>query len=454
MELVTHRPSTASDEDIYTDAGDGTVYANPSAFPVVATNQKLILGNNPLAQACLDLTSQLSNDWFAIGIRIDIEDEDRSDIYAEEYASVDPAPTLYVEYVINPVSQITFIGLYYENGTSAGVVNVSAYCPSETEIFELNGTIIKYFEEKPTQISWGLLGGVYRKIYVHNNTETHYIYTPDGDYSVYPFYVKDYCGYLGVGDCFLESLRIVDGVERLIERVKIQDSITSVPLILTHYKIYILQVRTSYDIYRFGYYTPEVDSTWTLRLKGISFSQNIAMSSKDVIMEGTRPNATYIKGTFLDEKDETTFVKFEVWYRSNYTVAYIDNSTSNPVQFNWYGANNETDYIAHLEITHPRLPNLERNFPLTGVQSSFSSAPNLGIIGTWGPLDSAFIFPVIILLIVGSLTDERNAEVGAFIMWCIAAGMSYIGWYPNSGAKLIVALIFIFLIGLGKRRGK
>jgi len=84
---------------IYDDAGDGTIYAAPSGFPVEGTNKEIDLGED----ACTDLQNGLSANWFAIGIQnIDEVYDEYNDktnaIRAEDFSSVTPPPTLYVEY--------------------------------------------------------------------------------------------------------------------------------------------------------------------------------------------------------------------------------------------------------------------------------------------------------------------------------------------------------------------
>jgi len=93
-EMVGTRPSKSSDSAVYNEAGNGTVYADPSGFPAVGTNKQVDLG----ASAASDLQNQLSSDWFAIGL--DFEGTSAAEIYAEEYSSASPRPTLYVEYTV------------------------------------------------------------------------------------------------------------------------------------------------------------------------------------------------------------------------------------------------------------------------------------------------------------------------------------------------------------------
>lgn len=105
-EMIEHRPSTSTDQEVYDEAGEGTVYADPDGFPVVAVGQEVDLGSD----ADADLQSQLPSDWFAIGIQSDNETTDGySNIKSEEAHTPlpDPKPTLYVEYTTVSAPTVT-----------------------------------------------------------------------------------------------------------------------------------------------------------------------------------------------------------------------------------------------------------------------------------------------------------------------------------------------------------
>lgn len=96
-------------QSFYNELGEGTIYADPAGFPVIATNQQVDLG----ASVDSDLQSQLSIDWFAIGIQSDDEGSPAIGAIAfEEWPGV-PPPTLYVEYEeAVPINVIFFSAPY------------------------------------------------------------------------------------------------------------------------------------------------------------------------------------------------------------------------------------------------------------------------------------------------------------------------------------------------------
>lgn len=107
-EMLGTRPSSSVSEDIWTECGEGTIYADVAGFPVDDSNQILSLGESSTDQACVDLQSQLSLDWFAIGIQSDNESNvSQSWIGTSERIIGSYKPSLYIEYTTNETITLT-----------------------------------------------------------------------------------------------------------------------------------------------------------------------------------------------------------------------------------------------------------------------------------------------------------------------------------------------------------
>jgi len=125
-EMLGARPSTSSNEAVFNEASEGTIYYNTPGFPAVGTNRQVDLGTD----ADSDLQSLLSEDWFAIGMEVITPGEDYSRIYAEEYDAT-PDPTLFVTYERGPPTML--ITLYATTGAShlgdfGGRSGVDSFC--------------------------------------------------------------------------------------------------------------------------------------------------------------------------------------------------------------------------------------------------------------------------------------------------------------------------------------
>jgi len=219
-----------------------------------------------------------------------------------------------------------FYGLYYENGTFIGSVDVTAQLPSSSETFSVNGYQAKNFGEEPIMFYWDLSGGGRRRIYYITDNATYYIFTPEVNYTLYEFNIDDYTGKVGEGDAYLESLRIVNASESLIERMKIQDTVNTVPLTLGQSVTYILQIKfADGSTYRYGYFVPAVDPTPTLPITEIDFGDQAHTVYQYITAEATRPVATTIRLVYSDltPSYDTLRVNFTVELR-NGTEVYSD----------------------------------------------------------------------------------------------------------------------------------
>jgi hypothetical protein len=140
------RPSTGGNQALYIEVGEGTVYADPGGFPVVAQNQEVDLGD----VANTDLMDQLGVDWFAIGIQADNENLNQfSTIYSiEQGGGTTPTPTLYIEYTLARASTELF---------GAGFNNSSPYVELN---WVWNYTYLDFFEiqNSTDRESWDYLG--------------------------------------------------------------------------------------------------------------------------------------------------------------------------------------------------------------------------------------------------------------------------------------------------------
>ena len=112
-EMLGQQPSIGNANADYTEAGEGTVYADVAGFPVAGVSKSIDLG----ADADTDLKKQLAvNNWFAIGLQADVENGSYSIIYPEE-ATPTPVPTLYVTYsVANKGSVVPIMIGFLEGG--------------------------------------------------------------------------------------------------------------------------------------------------------------------------------------------------------------------------------------------------------------------------------------------------------------------------------------------------
>ncbi len=343
--------------------------------------------------------------------------------------------------------EVHFLGLFNENGTFAGSVNVTAHLPSGTTIFPVDGQEDKGFSETPEMFSFPLAGGGYRYIYSFQDNETLYLFTPDATYSVYSFTIRDYTGQVGRAETYLESLRIVNGSERLIERQIIWDTANSIPLTLVQSQIYALQVRfADNSTYRFGYFIPGSEATPTLSIYEIAFSSQAHIPAEHILVEALRPSDTHIRVNYKDSLDDTDEVFVEVCLL-NGTQIWNDTAAGDILQFNWYGADTDTDYMVQVNITHGFYGALTYTAWLEGAHDPYEDPPDLGLFGTW-PIAS----PLAIFLIVGTacLFSRSSAVIGSAVTVLVAAALVGLGWIAISYTVLATLFSLVVLWGLSR----
>jgi len=93
------KPSTATDQQVWDDIGDGTTFvSNDSTCTTTGDNKSLDLGSS----ADSDVATQLSSDWWAFGIKANSETRDASThtmtLGSEDDATATPKPTLEITY--------------------------------------------------------------------------------------------------------------------------------------------------------------------------------------------------------------------------------------------------------------------------------------------------------------------------------------------------------------------
>lgn len=344
-----------------------------------------------------------------------------------------------------------FYGLFFENGTSAGAVNVTAYfINGSTTTFEVNGNYTLSTNNIPESFTWPVSTDIRRIVVATDDTE-YTLFTPEDTYEIYGFEIRDYTGTIGAGDTWLESYRMVNNTEYMIERQQIQDTVNEVPLLLVVYRVYIIQALLSDGTAnRFGYFIPGVDTTPTLSIRNPSFSRQTQLTYRYVAVEATRPTDTSFIVDYEDDLDQTTLVELIIKYR-NGTTAYSDSSGANPVQFNWNAADNETDYIVDVNVTHQFFGTLKYSKAFGGA-TNFNSTPSMGFLGTWGGASATNILPAISMFVISGAFSVASVPLGAFSLVIMAAVFNHFEFMSIDYTLLSTAMGLAILIAIGHVR--
>ena len=336
-------------------------------------------------------------------------------------------------------------GLYYENGTYADNVTVNAHFIDSLDTFTLDHNETKEYTNGPIMISWELEGGGARMFYPISNNETYYLFTPFDDYMAYSFSIHDYAGQIGSSDSYLEAYSVINNTERLIERNQIWDVLNPTILVLQKDRTYRIQIRCGTGaVYSFGYFIPTAGPPPTLIIDKILWEDTLHPVSEYISVEISRPAYTHIRVNYKDELEQTTSIFLEIRLR-NGTQVWNYTSLAQMVQINWYGANNETEYVAFLSATHEVLGYITVSKTLLGETDPYAP-PDFSVIGVGPSLLSVFI----IVLVAGSVS-RYNRSAGMFAGAAIASVLTYVNFVSIPYEVLAVAFALSILSGLGGR---
>ena len=338
-----------------------------------------------------------------------------------------------------------FYGLFYENGTFAGGVDITAVTdigPVEYYIdgyghFATDNEILFFF--------WDLPGGGTRRVYVTAPIETFYLFTPHDTYSSYSFDITDYIGAIGFQDSYLEMYAVVNTTSFLVERYLIWDSESTSPLTAMLNKIYDLKIKLpNNNVYSFGYWVPTTATPPTLTLSLLDPDDYYQPISGIVEIEATRPNATHIQIEYLDKMDLTLSVFVNITLRDE-TIVYNFTGGSPIEIFNWYDAVNTTEYVVNVRVSHSYYGEVTYSTILIG-ETDYDSPPSWSIIG----IEDQWVYLGLIVVVAGTVS-RVNAAAGLFAGACVASAFVYRNLVEIPYELLAGAFIISILMELTKR---
>jgi len=253
---------------------------------------------------------------------------------------------------------------------------------------------------------------------------------------------------------WLETARHVNGTKRLIERRTINATQNQVPMVMVTGATYFVQIRGNDDTtYDFGIFVPGSNDP-TLRLNPISFSSRIQMAYRYLQVEGERNSTNErITVSFNDELNETTWLDLEIQYK-NGTTAWESNTTypGPTYQFQWTNADNATNYIGVMEMSHDTFGNMTHmmNYPLN---PSYAQPFNLTFLGTTPagfPQSDLISFGIVFS--TAAVFSTITAPVGGFVAVMTALALYQLGWVNWSTDLMIMALTLVVILAVHRAR--
>lgn len=440
---IENQPSTASDATVYADCANGTNYATTTGGNSETWDTE-DLGVTAVSdlQAAIDA----SRTWFALGFIT--ASAEWSHIISEEDGR---SGQLIVEYYASGDAEYVFEGYFYENGTDAGAIDVTASFPTiSSQEFEVNGSTTMHFEEYPTLFMF-TVGSYTRNIYGTGEDENFTLLTPYDTYAIYEYTIKDYVGKIGEGDSYLETYTTINGSETLVERMIINDAVYTAPVTLQTGQVYHLKILWSDGTrYTWGYWVAGSDTTPTIAVRDPLFSDQIQATYKYLRVSTTRDNTT-ITVDYEDTLGETDNVSISIALR-NGTVSHTDWSASSTHVFNWNGANHTLNYKVTIFIQHQTFNNKTVVQYADLEEEDFDTFIDEEVLGSYGLLNTGNLIAFsIVTIFVCAFTYEFGSSAGIFVGLGIASALTFWGianWGYNLLALCWFAGIIIMLRGV------
>ena len=334
-----------------------------------------------------------------------------------------------------------FSDTYYENGTlCVPPVNVTASGAGYINEFNTSGGKKQYYNPEPEMFYWDIGGGYARYIYSFGS-ENFTVTVPEDTFYVYQFTIKDHTGKTGMGDCFLEAYRTINGTETLIERMKIYLG-NPVPLNLVYGRTYHLKVLfADGSRYDWGYFMAGGTDSINLILKGVTFTDQAQILFNHIHVEATRNAAgNIITVNYLDDRENTVWANVTISVRGG-GIAYQAARNNDTYTLNWGGANTTLNYIVVVEGEHTDYGAWGRSFILDATHT-YPDPPSLEDI--FGEVNADFI-PFTICMVSLLTFSVAMREKGLIATMFIASILKFINW-ASWGYDL---LVFGWFISIG-----
>ena len=217
----------------------------------------------------------------------------------------------------------------------------------------------------------------------------------------------------------------------------------AVPMNLVYGRTYRMRVLyADGSRYDWGYFIPGSDTTITLVLRTVTFTDQAQIIYNHIYVEATR-NGAIITVDYLDERANTVWANTTIRERNGPIVLFAPRN-NNSYTINWGGANTSLGYIVTVTGRHTEYGSWGRSFILD--QSfTFPEAPRL--TGIFGGVSNNLLGFLLIALVI--LMFPVTLQPLGLIGGCLTATvLTFFGWTDYSNALLQFAWFMAVTVNL------
>jgi len=354
---------------------------------------------------------------------------------------------------VKAIYSFTFYGAYYDSGLYAGAVNCTFWRIEESPVnFELEGEYTVGAEQLPAVLQVHLAYNESRTIYLPY-AEDLYVFIPEeANLYTYYFQVLDFVGVTNGG--YIEIWLNVNGTSRLIERQTLA-LMNDIPFHLSWSYTYEVAIyHPDYGRGFVGTYVAGSKTTFLIAITREIFPTSIP-SSGGITRSCLRNNGTWVQFYYADSLDQTNWVHFSIYPVGSSTPIAEQNSTSEPVSWNYYDLAPEESYIGLITISHETLGTYYWSWVLPATET-IGENPFV-FLDTFGedfPFPLRYLPAILMILGIFMAFTWWNLPTGIVVGYLFAAFLTYLGWTPFSWDWLWVSgcISFIIAFGLAKER--
>lgn len=344
----------------------------------------------------------------------------------------------------------TLHGAYYEDGSDAGAINITMTRVNQGALtFELNGTYLANASTTVTVFNFNLgVGNQSRTFYTVNGAaEEIYVYKPTDNYFYsYFFEVLDY---IGLDWGYLESVRNVDGTDRVIERWTLGSN--ELPFTFHWGDAYAMRIVCNRGIYTYAKpYVAGATTSFTLSVTPDMFPI-VPTDINGLAVIAQRVNITTLYAYYRDDYSQTNWTYFEIYEYGEASPIYSYNSTSQLITVYWYEAGSDIDYYVKITILHSTLGTKYWSFPCPAPISVSNPFDALSLLGEF-PIAANQVIPVALLVVVSLCFSWYYLPFGLIVLVLIAAIEVWLGWLAIGWTWLGLSGSIILILALAEAK--
>jgi len=363
--------------------------------------------------------------------------------YAREGGS-SYAPRLYIDYIVGG-GTYDFHGAFDEDGIRDGAINCTVFRQSESSVtFELDGDYQLTTADIPIAAYFDIGNNESRVYYFYQSYEEVYVINPTDPYDTYLFTVVDM---VGTEWAYLETLLVINGTDTIVERWDIK-AVQEMPFTLSWGVTYKLRIVCNLGTYYYSSFVAGASYGTLLSITSDMFPVTF-VTTEPLTVTGQRMNGTWLRAYYYDSEQETNWIYVAFYAYGDSTPTLYTNQSTYTITYNWYAADNATDFWILITSNHNNLGTISWTFSAPAPYDSTNPWSGMDIVlGSGFPISASQFLGVGLVLLVFSVFSQANVGIGVIVGIILAAVLTLIGFLSIGWAWLATSMAVGVIVAL------